>query len=40
MTDATSTVPTMPDTHCPDWCPGAHRVEWLQVEVCQVLDRG
>ncbi len=38
MTDVTSTIPTMPETHCPDWCPGAHRVEWLrQVEVCQAL---
>jgi len=35
----TSTIPTMPDTHCPDWCPRAHRSEWLlQVEVCQALE--
>jgi len=38
MTDVTSTIPTMPDTRCPDWCPRDHRLEWLQqVEVCQAL---
>ncbi len=39
MTDVTSTIPTMPDTHCPDWCPRDHRTEWLlQVEVGRIVE--